>query len=69
MAGCLSFGVALWIVIDRNFYSEIFGTTLLEVSAYMQTVCGGIAIVFSIVGCVGGVAKSRLILQIVRLLT
>ena len=65
MAGCLSFGVALWIVVERNFYTNIFGSSLLEAAAYMQTVSGGMAIVFSIIGCIGGACKSRIVIQIV----
>jgi hypothetical protein len=52
-------GVGIWIVVDRNFMSAIFGTELMTAAAYMILVGGGIIFLIAFVGCLGAVMESK----------
>lgn len=58
-------GVGIWILLERNYASAIFGSHLMTAAAYIIIVGGGLVIIISFCGCVGAVQEIPCLLMTV----
>lgn len=56
-SSCL--GVSIWIFVDRNFMSAVFGVELMTVATIFLIICGGVIVLISFLGCCGAVLESK----------
>jgi len=57
--GCSCLGVSIWIYVDRNFMSAVFGIDLMTVATVFLIACGALIMLISFFGCCGAVLESK----------
>jgi hypothetical protein len=58
-AGCAILGVSVWILLERNFISAMFGVELMTAVTVILIVAGAVIILVSFFGCCGSLMENK----------
>jgi len=62
LIGCAVIGVGIYILVDKNFMSAVFGNALMTASAYCIIVAGAVTLIISFLGCCGALQQNKCML-------